>query len=328
MNAKQLKTVLTKCTQNSLPVLIKGAPGMSKSDVVSQVAAELKMDLIISHPVVSDPTDFKGLPGIVNGKAEFLPFGDLRQLISAKKPTIAFLDDLGQAPASVQAAAMQLILARRVNGHRVSDKVVFVAATNRRQDRAGVTGILEPVKSRFATILELTPDLDNWTEWAWANDISPQIVGFLNFRPALLCTADATADIVNHPCPRTWMFASRLIQAGLTDMATLAGALGDGCATEFVGFMRTFDSLPSIQTILNNPDDATVPTDPAALFAVVSALTSKANEKTFGNIAKYADRMYIDFATLLVRDCVKANPKVQNTVGFNRWAAKHGGSLI
>jgi hypothetical protein len=124
------------------------------------------------------------------------------------------------------------------------------------------------------------------------------------------------------------MFASRLIQAGLTDMATLAGALGDGCATEFVGFMRTFDSLPSIQTILNNPDDATVPTDPAALFAVVSALTSKANEKTFGNIAKYADRMYIDFATLLVRDCVKANPKVQNTVGFNRWAAKHGGSLI
>ena len=69
----------------------------------------------------------------------------------------SFLDDLGQAPMSVQAAAMQLILARRINGFKISDKVIFMAATNRREDKAGVTGILEPVKSRFAWIVELVP---------------------------------------------------------------------------------------------------------------------------------------------------------------------------
>ncbi len=43
---------------------------------------------------------------------------------------VCLLDDLGQAPPAVQAAAMQLLLARRVNGHAVSDHVTFLAATN------------------------------------------------------------------------------------------------------------------------------------------------------------------------------------------------------
>ena len=91
------------------------------------------------------------MPFVTDGQAEFLPFGDLRALIQADKDTVFFLDDLGQAPPTVQAAAMQLILARRINGHHVSDSVTFIAATNRKQDKAGVSGILEPVKSRFAT---------------------------------------------------------------------------------------------------------------------------------------------------------------------------------
>ncbi|GAF99527.1 unnamed protein product, partial [marine sediment metagenome] len=87
MSPKQLKSILLVAMSNGMPVLIKGAPGVGKSDIVARVAKELKMELILSHPVVSDPTDYKGLPGIVDGKAEFLPFGDLRQLMEAKKPT-------------------------------------------------------------------------------------------------------------------------------------------------------------------------------------------------------------------------------------------------
>lgn len=54
--------------------------------------------------------------------------------MTATKLTACFIDDLGQATPAVQAAAMQLILALTLNGHRVSDQVVFVAATNRRTD--------------------------------------------------------------------------------------------------------------------------------------------------------------------------------------------------
>lgn len=143
MKPSQLAALLAKTIPGKRPVLIKGAPGIGKTDVVTQACQAAGADLVISHPVVSDPIDYKGLPALADGRAEFLPFGELRTLIEANSLTVFFLDDLGQAPPTVQAAAMQLILARRINGHLVSEQVCFVAATNRKQDKAGVTGDLE-----------------------------------------------------------------------------------------------------------------------------------------------------------------------------------------
>ena len=328
MYAKQLKSTMKVAVKAGLPVLIKGAPGIGKSDIITQVAKELKYDLSISHPVVSDPTDFKGLPGIVNGKAEFLPFGDLRILINAKKPIIAFLDDLGQAPAVVQAAAMQLILARRVNSHQISDKVIFVAATNRRQDRAGVTGILEPVKSRFATIIQLDVDPDAWIEWAFDNDMPAELIGFINFRPSLLHVEEATSDIVNHPCPRTTAYCGKLINAGIDDVETLSGAVGEACAIELVGFMEIYNSLPNINAILLDPGNAIVPKEPAALYAIVSALADKVTKDNANRILKYGNRLPADFSVLLVRDSIRKEPKIQNTKGFIKWAMLHKDVLL
>src|SRR5271156_851581 len=157
MTPKQLSAFLSRAIPARLPILITGAPGIGKSDIVAAAAVDAKADLILSHPAVADPTDAKGLPwpGKNGTEATFLPFGELAQAIKAKNPTVWFLDDLGQASPAVQASFMQLLLARRVNGHVLPDCVTFVAATNRRADRAGVSGILEPVKSRFATIVEL-----------------------------------------------------------------------------------------------------------------------------------------------------------------------------
>src|SRR5438105_5983575 len=134
MSPKQLAQYLEIAVNNRFPVLIKGKPGIGKSDIVEQVQVKTGFEYILTHPVVSDHTDFKGLPFANKEftKADFLPYGDLHQMIHADKPTIVFLDDLGQAPISVQAACMQLLLARRINGHKISKHVTFVAATNRK----------------------------------------------------------------------------------------------------------------------------------------------------------------------------------------------------
>jgi MoxR-like ATPase len=215
MNLKpvQAKSLIAACITARLPILLVGKPGVGKSDVVAQAAAEAGADLLISHPAVADPTDAKGLPWAEAGAthATFLPFGDLAQAMAATKPLVWFLDDLGQASPAVQASFMQLILARRVNGHKLPECVVFVAATNRREDRAGVSGILEPVKSRFATIVEMEPGLDDWTVWATQNSIRAEVIAFLRFRPELLIDFKPTADMKNSPCPRTWASASKIL---------------------------------------------------------------------------------------------------------------------
>jgi len=328
MKPKELKNTLIKMVNAKMPCLVKGAPGVGKSDIINQVAEATKHHLIISHPVVSDPTDFKGQPWVIDGKATHLPYNELQQLIEATEPTIYFLDDLGQAPACVQAAAMQLILARRVNGHKVSDSVVFIAATNRREDRAGVTGILEPVKSRFASILQLDVSTEDWVEWALKNDMPPELIGFIYFRPELLHKPAPTSDIVNSPCPRTIAYAGKLINLGLTSVEVLAGAIGEGAAIELVGFLKIQSDLPDLNEIIDKPKIAPVPTEPATLYAVVSALVNKADKKNVDAIFTYACRLPGDISVLLGRDLGKKDPTLFQCKARDEWAKKNGNILF
>jgi hypothetical protein len=97
----ELSLLLSKTISARLPVLIKGAPGVGKTDIVTQACRASGTELIISHPVVDEPVDYKGMPAIKDDHAEFLPFGALRRLIKADRPTVYFMDDLGQAPPSV-----------------------------------------------------------------------------------------------------------------------------------------------------------------------------------------------------------------------------------
>jgi hypothetical protein len=324
MRPKELSHLLSVTIPARLPVLIKGAPGVGKSDIVAAAAKAAGAELVLMHPVVSDPTDFKGMPAVVDGHAEFLPFGDLEALVKAKKPTVAFLDDLGQAPAVVQAAAMQLILARRVNGHQVSDKVVFVAATNRREDRAGVTGILEPVKSRFSTIVELTPNVDDWCEWALAHDMPVELIAFIRFRPELLyASGQPTNDIVNRPCPRTAAHLGRLFSLGIDSIETFSGAVGQTMAAEFIGFLKVWVNLPSVDAILTSPTTAIVPTEPAALYAITTALARKASAKTAERLIQYLTRLPEEFSVLGIIQTTKVCPEATNCAAFIKWATTH-----
>jgi hypothetical protein len=328
MFAKELESTLTTCIREGFPVLIKGAPGVGKTSIIEKVGRKIKYDLVVSHPVISGPEDFKGQPWVIDGKATFLPYGDLQILIDADKPTIYFLDDLGQASPSVQAACMQLLLARRINDHKVSNKVVFIAATNRREDRAGVTGILEPVKSRFYTILELQANTDDWILWAYENDMPAKLIGYLSFQPQDILTNEATADIVNHPNPRCFEHVGRLINVGLENIEVLSGAIGSGCAAKMIGFFKVYADLPEIAGILLRPDTSPIPTEPSAKYAVISALVEKMTLENEKQIFKYGNRMTDDFSTLLVRNMIRKNAKIQNTKSFIEWATNHKDVLI
>ena len=337
MRPTELLTFLSAAIEARLPVLITGAPGVGKSDIIAQACEAASADLILSHPAVADPTDAKGLPWIDKSgeSATFLPFGELARAIKADRLTVWFLDDIGQAPPSVQASYMQLLLARRVNGHALPDCVTFVAATNRRTDRAGVSGILEPVKSRFAAIAELEANLDDWCNWAFAHDIPAELIAFLRFRPELLCKFAPSADLTNCPLPRTWSHAAKLMLLNLpasVEHMALVGAIGEGAAVEFSGFRKLFAELPNIDAALLDPDGMKIPTQPATLYAVVTALGMKANPKNFPRVARIAERLmkaqHGEFAALLLRDAVRRDAQIMQTPAFVRLASGDLGQLI
>ena len=53
---KQLEELLSKSIASGNPVLVTGAPGVGKSDIIAHAAQTANADLIISHPVTADPT--------------------------------------------------------------------------------------------------------------------------------------------------------------------------------------------------------------------------------------------------------------------------------
>ncbi|MGE0444496.1 MAG: ATP-binding protein [Vicinamibacterales bacterium] len=326
MKPSDVRAVLTKTIPAGIPVLLVGAPGVGKSDVVGQATKSVGAQLIVSHPAVSDPTDAKGLPWVSadHESARFLPFGDLAQAVKATTPTVWFLDDLGQAPASVQASFMQLLLARRVNEHQLPACVTFVAATNRRTDRANVSGVLEPVKSRFGAIVELEPDLDDWCAWALTHGVAPEIIAFLRFRPELLSKFTPTADLTNSPMPRTWANASKVMGLTLapeTRRQMLCGAVGEGATVELLAYLQVYDELPDLDDLIANPTAfRNVPKKPATLYAVVTGLASKATTDTLSSILTYAERMldkgHGEFAALLLRDIVRRDAALMSQPAF------------
>lgn len=337
MRPTDLATFLAKTIPAGHPVLITGAPGIGKSDIVAQAAAAAGADMIVSHPAVADPTDAKGLPWAEAGatQATFLPFGELAAACKATHPTVWFLDDLGQASPAVQASFMQLLLARRVNGHVLPECVTFVAATNRRTDRAGVGGILEPVKSRFVAIVELQPTIDDWCQWAFTSTVPAEVIAFLRFRPDLLSAFSASADLTQSPTPRTWSHVGKILALGLPaalQHEAIAGAVGEGAAVEFSAFLKLFAELPNIDAILLDPDAAKIPASPASLYAVSAALAMRANVQTFARIARFAERLMDagkgEFSALLLRDAMRRDNGITQTAAFVKLTCGPLGQLV
>lgn len=325
MKPSTLKSFLSRAIRNKRRVLVKGPPGGGKSDIVAAACHDTKHKLIIFHPAISDPVDYSGLPGLVEGKAEFLPFGQLRKLIEANEPTVAFLDDIGQAAVSVQAALMQLILARRVNGHTISDKVVFVGATNNTKDHAGVSGLIEPVKSRWNSIVELEVSVDDWSNWALDENHPVEIIAFLRARPDLLSDFKPTKEITNSPCPRNWASVCNWYADGERDLEVFAGAIGKGAATELVAYLQMVNDLPDPADILLHPDTALVPPNdkPALQYAAVCGIANRVSETNFEAGLTYSARIGRKaFEVLYVKDAVRRCAKIKTTKAFIRWGSQ------
>ncbi len=329
LKSSQATEFLARYIEAKIPVMLTGAPGVGKSSIVEAAAKAAGFELILSHPVMSDPTDAKGLPWPSKDgeSASFLPFGDLAQALKATKPTVWFLDDLGQASPAVQASFMQLLLARQVNGHKLPDCVTFIAATNRRTDRAGVSGILTPVLSRFGAIIAIEANVDDWTVWALGAGMPAELVSFMRFRRELLHVFDPQKanDMENFPCPRTWEYVGKAMKMALPndlEFAAFAGAVGEGAAIELRGFLTMLRSnLPSIDGILLDPDNAKIPTRPDMLWAVTTALAKKATTLNCGRVFRYAVRIYeqgsSEFAVLMLKDVTRLEPM---TMATPEWA--------
>lgn len=314
-----LKHLITK----QRPPFIWGPPGVGKSDVVRQVADDSKLELRDVRLSLLDPIDLKGFPTISTDKkqmkwlpADFLP---------TKGKGILFLDEMNSAPQSVQAAAYQLVLNRKIGDYVLPEGWSVIAAGNRAGDRSVVHAMPAALANRFVH-LDFDVNVDDWNHWAMDKDIHLDIRAFIRFRPNLLHSFDATTNPRAFPTPRSWAFVNDIYQSNLPsdeEYELIKGTVGEGAAAEFSGFVRQIKDLPTVDQVLLDPDGTKLPSDPGAQYAMCTALDSKATTGNIARVMKYIERMPVEFQTIFMRSATRRDVKITGTKSFVDWGLKN-----
>lgn len=316
------------------PVMLWGAPGVGKSQMVAQVAARHGVPVIDVRLSQMEPTDLRGIPFRTGDVVEWAVPAMLPDAQRHGPAGILFLDEITSAAPTVSASAYQLILDRALGAYRVPPGWAIFAAGNRHGDRGVTYSMPAPLANRFSHF-EVETHLDDWVAWAYANGIDQRLIAFLRFRPELLFDFDPAVNPVAFPTPRSWEFAHRALAKFDGDANLLLGALqacvGAAAGVELKAFIDNLDNLPDIDAIVDGKP-CQVPTEIDLQYAVASALVARAvrardtsgEMQIYGNILDYAGRLpQREMGVMLVSDMQRAvGEKIFSIPQFAEWA-KH-----
>jgi MoxR-like ATPase len=207
MRPAHLTTVLNKEFHSATegqhtPVMLWGAPGVGKSQIVAQVAQLNQVPMIDIRLSQMEPSDLRGIPFRNNDQVEWAIPSMLPNVKDHGKTGILFLDEITSAAPSVSAAAYQLILDRRLGQYEIPEGWAILAAGNRQGDRGITYTMPAPLANRFSHY-DVDVNLDDWVAWAYEHNIDDRIIAFLRFRPDLIFDFDAAQNPMAFPSPRS-----------------------------------------------------------------------------------------------------------------------------
>lgn len=299
VSAVEARKSLLKAFQVKRPLFLWGPPGIGKSELVEGITQELGGLMIDLRLGQMEPTDIRGIPFYNKDKnvMEYAPPIDLpdNELASQYPIVVLFLDELNSAPASVQSAAYQLILNRRVGKYVLPDNVVMVAAGNRESDKGVTYRMPTPLANRFIH-QEMKVDFAAWQDWAVNHKIHKDVVGYLSFAKQDLYDFDAKSSSRAFATPRSWSFVSQLLDDTIEDSTLtnlIAGTVGEGLAVKFMSHRKIASRMPNPADILSGKVKDLQVKEVSAMYSLVismcyelkAAVEEKVEDKKFHEMA-------------------------------------------
>ena len=310
-----------ECIEASLkirrPLMMWGPPGIGKSELVHQVGSKLGRKVRDLRLALYDPTDIKGMPYLSSEQS-------MKWAPSSEFPTdpnstdILFLDELVSAPPSVQAAAYQLILNRRVGEYTLPEGCDIIAAGNRENDRGVTYKMPKPLANRFIHT-ELRVDADQWISYAIDKMIHKDIVGYISYMKQDLFNFDPSSASHSFATPRSWFFVNEILKGSKsfskdTIATMISGAVGDGIAVKFLHHCRISDQLPLAKDVLTAKVKTLQTKDISACYSLIislcyelkSCVDNKINKSTLDEyLENYINFMMDNFEPEMIMTGVK-----------------------
>jgi hypothetical protein len=300
VNSVQARKSLLKAFKIQRPLFLWGPPGIGKSELVEGITRELSGLMIDMRLGQMEPTDIRGIPFYNKDKGvmDWAPPVELpdEETASQYPIVVLFMDELNSAPPSVQSAAYQLILNRRIGKYHLPKNVVMVAAGNRESDKGVTYRMPTPLANRFLH-QEMKVDFASYQEWAVKNKIHKDVVGYLSFAKQDLYDFDAKSASRAFATPRTWTFVSQLLDDDDGDNDTLtnliAGTVGEGLAVKFMAHRKVSSKMPNPADVLSGKVKDLNVKEVSAMYSLVismcyelkDAVEKKVEDKKFHEMA-------------------------------------------
>lgn len=313
-----------RSSQYTTPMLW-GVAGLGKTTLVQDIAESLGIECRVVMLAQYDAGELGGFPilkdeEMFRARPAFLP---------TDGEGILFLDELPQAPVANQNIAAQLVNERRIGEHRIGAGWSIVCAGNDMSHRAGTNAMPSHLKDRLLH-LEIEPNLDDALAYMNATGVRPEVTGFLNFQPEWLSKFDK--DVKACPSPRSWEKVSNILSWGLDEVAefeAFRGQVGNEATASFKAFLMTYRTLPDPEAPLKDPMNAVIPSEPSVLFAVLSAVSARVNDKNADNFMKYVMRIpQQEFGAFAVKTALARCPELKKASQMREWILNGGAELV
>ena len=317
-------------------VALWGPMGVGKSTLVKEVAESLSELLGIEVRVTDmrllhfSPVDLRGIPS-ADAEKEFTVWLKPKIFdLPEDGINILFLDEISAAPQSLQAAAYQIALDKRIGEFELPENCIVICAGNRTTDKSVAFRMPKALANRLLHF-EIVSDFDGWYEWALQHDIDERVIGYLAFDNSRLSTEPGVEDLA-FPTPRSWEFVSNLLRTtGKSPEEAhglISGCVGVSNALEFENWCQVYRKLPKTGDILAGKCTAAA-RETDVIYALISSLLKCVSDRKetisnieLENVCAYVSQFPADFSALFFRGLLTIddmNMKLTRVSSFAVW---------
>lgn len=207
------------------PILIIGPPGIGKTAIMEQIAAECQIGLVAYTMTHHTRQSAIGLPMIVShtygGKEYSATEYTMSEIIGAvydymastkKDRGILFLDEINCVSETLAPTMLQFLQKKTFGSHKVPDGWIIVAAGNPPEYNKSVKefDIVTLDRVRKMTITE---DFSVWKSYAYERGVHPSIMTYLEIKKENFYQVETTASGKRFVTARGWEDLSYMIYA-------------------------------------------------------------------------------------------------------------------
>ena len=260
-------------------LLMQGAPGSGKSDIMRQICEENGWVLSVKYLSNMSLEQVTGIPCRVESgetaswtrpelftfnNPEYAPEAYLqaeKEYAAAKTPEekaaadetknkftkVLLIDDFHLADRIMQKYLFQVLTYKSLNGYSLPPNTAILLAGNRSTDKALANPVPAPIMNRMS-VFQVTTTPEDWLEnFAFKNNVRGDICSFIHRRGEFL--AQEPIESAAWASPRSWTFLSRQMDVfekmfgslEINKLKELAnGLIGPECTSEFIAYRELF----------------------------------------------------------------------------------------